>query len=166
MAAIFQTTFLDAFSWMKIHELQLIFHWALFLRVQLTIFQHWFRWWLGAGQATSHYLNQWWLDYQSIYASLGLNELTNYCQYCLWAWERMQNMILIFLFSHVKLYTTPTSILPYLSFYQHIFIINCKLWGLTHHIRYLAEQEQSTSTYFSTSIKLFYLYAARHDMYI
>ena len=27
-------------------------------------------------QATNHYLNQWWLDYRRIYASLGLNELT------------------------------------------------------------------------------------------
>ena len=27
-----------------------------------------------AGQAQSHYLNQWWLDYRRIYASLGLNE--------------------------------------------------------------------------------------------
>ena len=44
-------------------------------KVQLTIFQHWFRWWLGADQATSHYLNQLWLDYRRIYASLGLNEL-------------------------------------------------------------------------------------------
>ena len=32
-----------------------------------------------AGQATSHYLNQWWLDYRRIYASLGLNELTELC---------------------------------------------------------------------------------------
>ena len=46
--------------------------------VQLTIFQHWFRWWLGAVQATSHYLNQWWLVYWRIYASLGLNELTTF----------------------------------------------------------------------------------------
>ena len=29
---------------------------------------------IGAGQATSHYLNQWWLVYWRIYASLGLNE--------------------------------------------------------------------------------------------
>ena len=43
--------------------------------VQLTIFMHWFWWWLGAAQATSHYLNQWWLDYRRKYASLGLNEL-------------------------------------------------------------------------------------------
>ena len=28
-------------------------------------------------QATSHYLNQWWLDYRRLYASLGLNELTD-----------------------------------------------------------------------------------------
>ena len=36
MAAIFQTTFSNGFSW-------LTFHWSLFLRVKLTIFQHWFR---------------------------------------------------------------------------------------------------------------------------
>ena len=56
-------------------ELRSKFHWSLFLRVQLTISQHWFRLWLGADQATSHYLNQWWLDYRRIYASLNLNEL-------------------------------------------------------------------------------------------
>ena len=30
----------------------------------------------GAGQVTSHYLNQWWFVYLRIYASLGLNELS------------------------------------------------------------------------------------------
>ena len=43
MAAIFQTTFSNAFSWMQINEFWLRFHWSLFLRVQLTIFQYWFR---------------------------------------------------------------------------------------------------------------------------
>ena len=43
MAAIFQTTFSNAFSWMKIFTFWLRFHWSLFTRVQLTIFQHWFR---------------------------------------------------------------------------------------------------------------------------
>ena len=57
-------------------EFRLKFHWSLFLRVQSTICQHWFKYWLGADQATSHYLNQWWLHYRRIYASLGLNELT------------------------------------------------------------------------------------------
>ena len=73
MDAISQTTFWSAFSWMKMYEFRLRFHWSLFLRVQLTIFQHWFRKWLGADQATSHYLKQWWLVYRRIYASLGLN---------------------------------------------------------------------------------------------
>ena len=75
MDAISQTTFSNAFSWMKMFEYRLKFHWNLFIRVQLTIFQHWFRQWLGTVQATSHYLNQWWLVYRRIYASLGLNEL-------------------------------------------------------------------------------------------
>ena len=34
--------------------------------------------WLGADQATNHYLNQWWLIYCRIYASLGLNELRDW----------------------------------------------------------------------------------------
>ena len=71
-----QTTFSSTFSWMKMFEFRLKVHWSLFLRVELTIFQHWFGLWLGAVQATSHYLNQWWFDYRRIYASLGLNELS------------------------------------------------------------------------------------------
>ena len=43
MDAISQTTFSSAFSWMKMSEFRLKFHWSLFLRVQLTIFHHWFR---------------------------------------------------------------------------------------------------------------------------
>ena len=42
MAAISQTTFSNAFSWMKMYEFRLKFHWSLFVRVQLTIYQHWF----------------------------------------------------------------------------------------------------------------------------
>ena len=37
MAAVSQTTHSNAFSWMKMLEFQLRFHWSLFLRVQLTI---------------------------------------------------------------------------------------------------------------------------------
>ena len=43
IAAISQTTFSNAFAWMTMYEFQLKFHWSLFLRVQLTISQHWFR---------------------------------------------------------------------------------------------------------------------------
>ena len=42
-AAIFQTTFSNAFSFMKIYELCLTFCWSLILRFELAIFQHWFR---------------------------------------------------------------------------------------------------------------------------
>ena len=40
---ISQTTFSNAFSWMKMYEFRLRFHWTLFLRFESTIFQHWFR---------------------------------------------------------------------------------------------------------------------------
>ena len=43
MDAISQRAFSNVFSWMKMFEFRLKFHWSLFLRVQLTIFQHWFR---------------------------------------------------------------------------------------------------------------------------
>ena len=42
MADISQT-FSNVFSWMKIYEFRLTFHWSLFLRVKATIFHHWFR---------------------------------------------------------------------------------------------------------------------------
>ena len=68
---IFKCIFLNENAWIAL-KISLKF----VPKVQLTIFQDWFRWWLGAGQATSHYLNQWWLVYWRIYASLSLNELT------------------------------------------------------------------------------------------
>ena len=40
---ISQTTFSNVFSSMKMFKFRLKFHWSLFPRVQLTIFQHWFR---------------------------------------------------------------------------------------------------------------------------
>ena len=43
VAAISQQIFSDAFSWMKSFVFWLKFHWSLFLMVQLTITQHWFR---------------------------------------------------------------------------------------------------------------------------
>ena len=77
-AAIFQTTFSNGFSWMELYDFRLKFHGISFLEFELTLFQHWFRLCLGADQATSHYLNQWWLVHWRIYASLGLNELNIY----------------------------------------------------------------------------------------
>ena len=62
---------------MKMLEFRLKFHWSLFLVVQLTIFQHWFRYWLVASSAPSNNLNQWWLHYRRIYALLGLRQWVN-----------------------------------------------------------------------------------------
>ena len=41
--SFFQTTFSNGFSWLKMYEFRLTFHWSLFPGVQLTIIQHWFR---------------------------------------------------------------------------------------------------------------------------
>ena len=43
MNNISQTTFSNVFCSMKMFESRLKFHWSLFPRVQLTIYQHWFR---------------------------------------------------------------------------------------------------------------------------
>ena len=43
MDAISQTTISSVFSWMDIFEFRLKFHWRLFVRSKLTIFQHWLR---------------------------------------------------------------------------------------------------------------------------
>ena len=78
MAAVFQTAWSNVYSRMKMYGLRLRFHWNLFLRFVLIIFQHWFRYWLDADQATNHYMNQWCLVYWRIYASPGLNEWSQY----------------------------------------------------------------------------------------
>ena len=43
MADISQTTFFNVFSWKKMYEFRLKFHWSLFLRVKLKITQYWLR---------------------------------------------------------------------------------------------------------------------------
>ena len=47
---------------------------SVLLRVQLTICQLWFRFWVGAEQAPSHYLNNSGLFHWRIYSSLDLND--------------------------------------------------------------------------------------------
>ena len=63
---------------MKMIEFRLEFQWNLFPEVQMTISQHWFRQWLGAEQATSHYLNQCWHTvHRRIYVVQGGDESNN-----------------------------------------------------------------------------------------
>ena len=60
IAACSQTTFSNAFSWMKSFVFWFEFLWTWLLCVQLILSQHWFCKWLGVEQATSHCLNQCW----------------------------------------------------------------------------------------------------------
>ena len=48
MVVISQTIFSYAFSWMKSFAYWWKFHWSLFLKVELTIAQHWFRYCISA----------------------------------------------------------------------------------------------------------------------
>ena len=74
----------NVFSCLIMYKFWWRFHLNLFRRVQLTMFQHWFRLWLVAGQATSHYQSQCWLVYWGIYAPLGLNKLRDLALICVW----------------------------------------------------------------------------------
>ena len=65
---IFKCIFLDENAWISIKI-------SLEFVPNGTIFHHCFRLWLAVDQATSHYLNQWWLDYWHIYASLCFGKL-------------------------------------------------------------------------------------------
>ena len=90
--------FSNELYWMKKYELRLWFHWSLFLRIQLTICQHWFRNWLGANQTRNHFLKLWWpkllthvyvtkpqwvMEYWGIskYVRLGIYKKINYGKY-------------------------------------------------------------------------------------
>ena len=71
-APISQMTFSNAFSWMSL-KISLKFIAKVPINnipalVQIVA-------WIGTDQVTSHYQNEWWLDYWCIYASLSLNEL-------------------------------------------------------------------------------------------
>ena len=112
MAAIFQTTFSNAFSWMKMLEFRLKGHWRLFARGQLTIFQLWFREWLGAVQATSQNLNQWWSVYWRIYASLGLNELKKTCSHVITSQKAMLSGRYIHVFQWLNMFYVPAFYTP------------------------------------------------------
>ena len=100
----------DTFSWMKNFVVWLKFHWSLFVRVQLTIPQHWFRWWLDTEWATSYYLNQCWPV-----------SLTPYMRHYIWgdeliAWSPMLH-ICVGEFRHNFCAKTPPE--PMLTTYQY-----------------------------------------------
>ena len=75
MDSTWQTTFSNVPSSKKIFEFRFKFYRSSFLRVQLTVFYHRFKYWFDAGQATGMIWTRDGLGYWCIYASLSLNEL-------------------------------------------------------------------------------------------
>ena len=77
MAAILQTIFSDAFSWITSFEFIFKIHWSLFPRVQLTTTQHW-----STGLAPKRRQANIWTNadmiHWCIYAALGEDELTHW----------------------------------------------------------------------------------------
>ena len=78
MAAISRTTFSNTFSWIKMYQFRLRFLWSLFLKLQLTIFQHCFS--IGSDNGLAQHRRQaiiWTNDdpvQRRIYASLDLEK--------------------------------------------------------------------------------------------
>ena len=76
MANILETHFSNAFFLNFFFSFDSNFT-GLFPKAQLTVDKHWFRYWLGNEQVTSHYLNQQWSSSLSDLLAIlaGLNEL-------------------------------------------------------------------------------------------
>ena len=71
----FKLIFFNDFQWTLLYFDEIVTEVCL-----PTVIHHWFRCWLGTGQATGHYLNQYWpslLMYICIDAALGLNTSTH-----------------------------------------------------------------------------------------
>ena len=76
--AIFLPTFWNAFSWIKMFEFRLTFHWILFLMVHLTISQYWFRYGSALGRRQVIIATNDGLVYWLIYAFLYFNDLNTW----------------------------------------------------------------------------------------
>ena len=69
----------NAFSWMKMFRFKSKIYLRLFPRVQSTMFKHLSDNGLAPTRRQAINLNQWWLNYWCIYASLGLSVLKHAC---------------------------------------------------------------------------------------
>ena len=58
MTAILQTAFSNAFSWIEIVSFWSIFHWILFLTVELILYHHWFRLYIGTDKTYHQWFRQ------------------------------------------------------------------------------------------------------------
>ena len=107
------------------YEFRLRFHWGLFLRIRLTIFQFLFSQWLGTDQATSHCLNKWWLVYWHMYASLGLSELVSELWDVLW----VQSRIYVQPLAHWTVFTFQQNVNGVHCMRTHYYLVG---WGVVY----------------------------------
>ena len=132
MAAILQTIFSDAFSWMKSFVFWLKFLWCLFLMIQLTIIQYWL---LGAEQATSHYLNQGWPSSRTDIC--GTQER--------WVNEQLGNLVTMFLAVYLWNDTQPSEVILLID----LHVSWSSAWSA--HVLYFLSAIES-STYFTSDV--------------
>ena len=90
---------------------------------KVQINQHWFRLWLCAAQATSHYLNQQWLVYRCIYALIGrMNKFHIWLQNIDLPFDRSERPIILY-----YIYSTYSQ--PITTQYMQIGTIEAKYRG-------------------------------------
>ena len=77
MAAIFQTTFPNAFFLNEMYEFRIRFHWNMFLRVKLTISQHWL---VPNIRQAIIWINTDWMDWLTHICVTWPDELLEECQ--------------------------------------------------------------------------------------
>ena len=82
-------------------------------------------------QAPSHYLNQWWLDYRRIYASLGLNELRTRS-----IWYR-SNVVLYYMIGKIASGQHETKVAEHKNTTCHIKVKRLRWWFHTNTIVYM-----------------------------
>ena len=78
---------------------------------------------------TKHYLNQWWLHYWCIYASLGLNELTSNGCCCLFLYNQCQTNTGSLLTTNMPSYQYRVSMIKIRWSYDLIFIMRIPMPG-------------------------------------
>ena len=150
MAAVLRTTFSNSFSWMKIFEFRLKFRRNMFPGVQLTISEHWFRWWLGAEQETSHYLKQWWPS-STTHICVIRPQWVKRKDFAL-KWFKKETFVLLML-------RNQNAILKIQHATQTVFIKmrNSGIVGIWHHVMrpHLPPQQKPSITSFSCRLRYF-----------
>ena len=131
MATIFQTIFSNTFSWMKIYEFWLRFHWSLFVRVQLTTFQHCvtqLQLIKKSFNSLIHRNVKEWQAMQCIFMFLKINQQVE--SWCCSSWFQVSGVDLLLHCLHIKFTSASHFIAQFLSMAE----LNLSQWEKTLHV--------------------------------